>query len=74
MFSPLSVFKGLLQRLKDGETILIAEGYILDLERRGYLAAGPWIPTVVLDDPEVILNIHREYVHAGSEVVEAVTV
>jgi betaine-homocysteine S-methyltransferase len=64
--------KGLLQRLSEGP-VICAEGYLFELERRGYLQAGPYVPEVVLDAPEVVGQLHRELVRAGSDVVEAFT-
>jgi betaine-homocysteine S-methyltransferase len=64
--------RGLLKRL-ESEPILCAEGYVFELERRGYLQAGPFIPEAVLDHPEVVQQLHRDFVHAGSDVVEALT-
>jgi betaine-homocysteine S-methyltransferase len=63
---------GLLQRLEQGP-VICAEGYLFELERRGYLQAGGFVPEVVLDHPEKVLELHRELVHAGSDVVEAFT-
>lgn len=65
---------GLLERLKAGETIICAEGYVFELERRGYLRAGCFVPEVVIEHPEVVRTLHEEFVHAGSDVVEALTV
>ena len=65
---------GLRERLQAGESIIIAEGYVIELERRGYLGMGTYTPTVVLDNPEVVRMLHEEWVHAGSDVVEACTV
>jgi hypothetical protein len=31
-----------LERLKSGKPLILAEGYIFELERRGYLSAGPF--------------------------------
>ena len=59
-------------RLADGP-ILCAEGYLFELERRGFLQAGAYVPEVVLDRPEAVEELHREFVHAGSDVVEAFT-
>jgi betaine-homocysteine S-methyltransferase len=63
---------GLLERLETGP-VICAEGYLFELERRGYLQAGAFVPEVVLDHPEVVAQLHRELVHAGSDVVEAFT-
>jgi len=62
----------LLKRL-DASVVLAAEGYLFELERRGYLQAGPYVPEVVLDDPEVVKQLHREFLRAGSDVMLALT-
>src|SRR3954462_284033 len=59
-------------RLERGP-VLCAEGYLFELERRGYLQAGAYVPEVVLERPELVEELHREFVHAGSDVVEAFT-
>jgi betaine-homocysteine S-methyltransferase len=53
--------------------VLCADGYLFELERRGYLQAGAYVPEVVLDHPEVVAQLHREFMRAGSDVVEAFT-
>jgi betaine-homocysteine S-methyltransferase len=63
---------GLLERLEQGP-VICAEGYLFELERRGYLQAGAFVPEVVLEQPELVEQLHREFVHAGSDVVEAFT-
>jgi betaine-homocysteine S-methyltransferase len=63
---------GLLERLEAGP-VICAEGYLFECERRGYLQAGAFVPTVVLDHPEVVSALHREFAHAGSDVIEAFT-
>ena len=63
---------GLLERLKEGP-VICAEGYVFELERRGYLQAGAFVPEVLLDHPDAILELHREFLRAGSDVVEALT-
>jgi betaine-homocysteine S-methyltransferase len=62
----------LLERLAEGP-VICAEGYLFELERRGYLQAGAFVPEVVLEHPELVSQLHREFVHAGSDVVEAFT-
>ena len=62
----------LLQRLDNGP-VVCAEGYVFELERRGYLQAGAFVPEVVLEHPEVVRQLHLDFVHAGSDVVEALT-
>jgi betaine-homocysteine S-methyltransferase len=60
------------ERLEAGP-VICAEGYLFELERRGYLQAGAFVPEVVLEHPELVAQLHREFVHAGSDVVEAFT-
>jgi betaine-homocysteine S-methyltransferase len=62
----------LLERLEQGP-VICAEGYLFEFERRGYLQAGAFVPEVVLEHPELVAQLHREFVHAGSDVVEAFT-
>ena len=63
---------GLLERLADGP-VICAEGYLFEFERRGYLQAGAYVPEIVLEHPDLVAGLHREFVHAGSDVVEAFT-
>src|SRR5215203_5433990 len=63
---------GLLDRLAVGP-VICAEGYLFEFERRGYLQAGAYVPEVVLEHPNLVAQLHREVVHAGSDVVEAFT-
>jgi betaine-homocysteine S-methyltransferase len=63
---------GLLERLEKG-VVLAAEGYVFELERRGYIQAGPYVPEVILEDPEAVKGLHREFLRAGSDVILALT-
>ncbi len=60
------------QRLSDG-VIIGAEGYVFELERRGYIKAGPYVPEVILDDPDALRQLHREFLRAGADVMVALT-
>jgi betaine-homocysteine S-methyltransferase len=64
--------RGLRDRL-DHDVVLGAEGYLFELERRGYLKSGPYVPEVVLDFPEAVRELHRELLRAGAEVMVAFT-
>ncbi|XP_054752720.2 betaine--homocysteine S-methyltransferase 1-like [Lytechinus pictus] len=68
-----SKVKGLLQRIQDGESVIVAEGYIFAFERLGYLKAGPFTPEVVVDHPELVRQMYKDFVRAGSDVVQAFT-
>ena len=63
---------GLMERLA-GSSVICAEGYVFELERRGYLQAGAFVPEVLIEHPEVVERLHRDFVHAGSDVVQACT-
>jgi betaine-homocysteine S-methyltransferase len=62
----------LLARLAAGP-VICAEGYLFELESRGYLQAGAYVPEVLLEHPEAVEQLHREFVRCGSDVVEAFT-
>jgi betaine-homocysteine S-methyltransferase len=64
--------KGILQRLQEG-VVIGGEGYVFELERRGYIKAGPYVPEVILDFPEAVRELHREFLRAGCEVMVALT-
>jgi betaine-homocysteine S-methyltransferase len=62
----------LAQRLAAGP-VIGAEGYVFELERRGYIKAGPYVPEVILDDPDALRQLHREFLRAGADVIVALT-
>jgi betaine-homocysteine S-methyltransferase len=64
--------KGILDRLSEG-VVLGDGGYLLELERRGYVQAGPFVPEVSLTRPEALAELHREFVRAGVDVLQTLT-
>ena len=56
--------KGILERLKDG-VVLGDGGYLLELEKRGWVQAGPFTPEVVLTRPEALAELHTEFLTRG---------
>ncbi len=64
---------GILQDRLTAGTVLCAEGYLFELERRGYLQAGAFVPEVVLDYPDAVSQLHRDFLRAGSDVMVAFT-
>jgi betaine-homocysteine S-methyltransferase len=64
--------RDLVARLNAG-AVICAEGYVFELERRGYLQAGAFVPEVILEHPEVVEQLHLDFVHAGSDVTQALT-
>ena len=64
--------ESLKERLNKGP-VVCAEGFLFEIERRGYMASGEFVPMVSLDHPDVLENLHKEFQHAGSDIVEAFT-
>jgi betaine-homocysteine S-methyltransferase len=64
--------KGILERLKEGP-VLGDGGYLLELEKRGWVRAGPFTPEVVLLNPSALRELHVEFREAGADVLQALT-
>ena len=64
--------KNLIDRLDKGP-VICAEGFLFEIERRGYMASGEFVPMVSLEHPEALENLHKDFQHAGSDVVQAFT-
>ncbi|MBV9483310.1 MAG: homocysteine S-methyltransferase family protein [Acidobacteria bacterium] len=64
--------KGILEKLKEGP-VLGDGGYLLELEKRGWVRAGPFTPEVALTNPEALRQLHSEFRAAGAEVLQALT-
>lgn len=61
-------------------------GYLIELERRGYVdsgsgrekvgtgrGSGQFTPEVAIENPDALRELHREFLHAGSQVLQALT-
>lgn len=58
------------QRLKEAQPILLDGALGTELQRRGQPTTLPlWSAQALLDHPEVVKQIHREYVEAGAEII-----
>src|SRR6202047_3557210 len=64
--------RGILER-RPARPVLGDGGYLLELEKRGRVRAGPFTPEVALNNPEALLELHREFRDAGSEVLQSLT-
>ena len=59
-----------LQRLADPRTILLDGATGTELERRGVDTGTPiWSAMALLDAPEIVEQIHRDYLDAGAEMI-----
>src|SRR5215510_7265863 len=61
-------------------------GYLIELERRGYVdsgsgreqvgtgrGSGQFTPEVAIENPDALRELHREFLLAGSDVLQALT-
>ena len=64
--------KGILERLAE-RPVLGDGGYLLELEKRGYVQAGPFTPEVVIEHPDALAELHREFLRAGVDVLQTMT-
>lgn len=63
---------GILDFLKD-DIVLGDGGYVLELERRGYIQAGPYTPEVAIEHPDALEQLHLEFRRAGAQVLQTLT-
>jgi len=64
--------KGILERLAEGPVIGDG-GFVFALEKRGYVKAGPWTPEATVENPEAVRQLHREFLRAGADIMQAFT-
>merc|ERR1712096_411943 len=72
MGAPAANKKSLLERLAAGPVIGDG-GFVFELEKRGYVKAGPWTPEAAVENPEAVRQLHREFLRAGADVMQAFT-
>src|SRR5436190_19515410 len=76
----------ILSRVQRQGIVLGDGGYLIELERRGYVdsgsgrekvgtgrGSGQFTPEVAIEHPEALLELHREFLMAGSQVLQALT-
>src|SRR4026207_434545 len=77
--------KSITELLKSG--VVVGDGgYLIELERRGYVesgsgrekvgtgkGSGQFTPEVAIENPEALRELHREFLLAGSQVLQALT-
>jgi betaine-homocysteine S-methyltransferase len=62
----------ILERLAAGPVIGDG-GFVFSLEKRGYVKAGPWTPEASIEHPAAVQQLHREFLRAGADVMQAFT-
>jgi betaine-homocysteine S-methyltransferase len=80
------MLKDIATLLNSGIPVLGDGGYLLELERRGYVdsgsgrekvgtgkGSGQFTPEVVVENPDALRELHREFLAAGAQVLQALT-
>lgn len=62
-----------MERLDAGEVVIGDGGFVFQLEKRGYVKAGPWTPEAAAEYPEAVRQLHREFLRAGANVMQTFT-
>ena len=62
-------FERLQQRLAAGEIILMDGGMGTEIERRGLISPTTWSGGPMLTHPDMVRDIHQEYIEAGAEII-----
>src|SRR6266568_4172157 len=78
--------ENILERIAKQGIVLGDGGYLIELERRGSVdsgsgrekvgtgkGSGQFTPEVVLENPDALRQLHREFLQAGSQVLQALT-
>ncbi|MGC4190487.1 MAG: homocysteine S-methyltransferase family protein [Thermomicrobiales bacterium] len=78
--------EGFLDRINRGSVVLGDGGYLIELERRGYVdsgsdrekvgtgkGSGQFTPEVAIEHPAALRGLHEEFLLAGSDVLQALT-
>jgi betaine-homocysteine S-methyltransferase len=78
--------QSIVERMKEDRPVLCDGGYLLELERRGWVdsgsgrekvgtgkGSGQFTPEVAIEHPESLRELHREFLNAGSEILQALT-
>src|SRR5712691_239942 len=78
--------ENILERIEKQGIVLGDGGYLIELERRGWVdsgsrrervgtckGSGQFTPEVTLENPDALRELHREVLRAGSQVLQALT-
>src|SRR3954470_3877866 len=78
--------ENILDRIAKQGLVLGDGGYLLELERRGWVdsgsgrekvgtgkGSGQFTPEVAIEHPDALLELHREFLNAGAQVLQALT-
>src|SRR6266852_3950481 len=78
--------ENILERIAKRGIVLGDGGYLIELERRGWVdsgsgrekvgtgkGSGQFTPEVAIEHPDALRELHREFLNAGSQVLQALT-
>src|SRR5215468_3476014 len=78
--------ENILERIQKQGVVLGDGGYLLELERRGWVdsgserekvgtgkGSGQFTPEVAIENPDALRELHREFLAAGAQVLQALT-
>lgn len=78
--------ENILERIAKQGFVLGDGGYLIELERRGWVdsgsgrekvgtgkGSGQFTPEVAIENPDALRELHREFLNAGSQVLQALT-
>jgi betaine-homocysteine S-methyltransferase len=78
--------ENILERIAQQGIVLGDGGYLIELERRGWVdsgsgrekvgtgkGSGQFTPEVAIENPDALRELHREFLNAGSQVLQALT-
>ena len=80
------MIENIMDMIRSRNVVLGDGGYLIELERRGYVdsgsgrekvgtgkGSGQFTPEVAIEHPEALRQLHLEFVRAGSQVLQALT-
>merc|ERR1719150_3190998 len=59
--------------MRSGKPIIGDGGFVFELEKRGFVKAGPWTPEATVEFPGSVRQLHYEYARAGADVMQTFT-
>jgi len=78
--------RNIMDLIRERGVVLGDGGYLIELERRGYVdsgsgrekvgtgrGSGQFTPEVAIENPDALRGLHREFLNAGSQVLQALT-
>src|SRR5882724_10153669 len=84
--TPMRQTENILERIAKQGIVLGDGGYLIELERRGWVdsgsgrekvgtgkGSGQFTPEVAIEHPDALRELHREFLNAGSQVLQALT-